>query len=62
MAWYFQALITYSRMVNHSNIITSFELVHSKVQVINVVVTSSYALHVSHADFFPLVQNDEIVS
>ena len=44
-------------MVNHSNIATSSELVQSKVQGINVVVTSSYALQVSHADFFPLVAN-----
>ena len=50
--------ITYSGMVNHSNIATSSELVQSKVQGINVVVTSSYALQVSHADFFPLVANE----
>ena len=47
--------ITYSRMVIHSNITTSSELVQSKVQGINVVVTSAYALQVPHADFFPLV-------
>ena len=47
-------------MVNHSNIATSSELIQSKVQGINVVVTSSYALQVSHIDFFPLVANDEI--
>ena len=52
--------ITYSRMVNHSNIATSSELVQSKVQGINVVVLP-HALQVSHADFFPLVANDEIM-
>ena len=58
---YFQ-YSTFSRMVNYSNIATSSELVQSKVQGINVVVTSLYALQVSHADFFPLVANYDIVS
>ena len=49
-------------MVNHSNITTSSELVQSKCKELMFVVTSSYALQVSHADSFPLAANDKIVS